>query len=84
MEVRGFEPRSAEFFVSNSPSAAAAWLSAREIAAAIFPLVYPGSAWLGGSGTLRGHPALAAPLPDGAGTHQTGRATYRSSSLCHL
>ena len=35
MEVRGVEPRSAKFFVSNSPSAAADELSAREITAAI-------------------------------------------------
>ena len=32
----------------------------------------------------RGHPASATPLADGAGTHQTGRATYLSGSQRHL
>ena len=50
MEVRGVEPRSAEFFVSNSPSAAAGWLSARRITAAFSYRAHPGLAWPGGPG----------------------------------
>ena len=50
VEVRGVEPRSAEFSVSNSPSAAAGWLSARRITAAISVRTHPESAWPGGPG----------------------------------
>ena len=44
VEVRGVEPRSAKFSVSNSPSAAAGGLSARRITAAISVQAHPESA----------------------------------------
>lgn len=84
MEVRGVEPRSAEFFVSNSPSAAAGWLSAGETTAAVSHR--PIRDWLGPAvpESRRGHPALATPLSGGAGTRRRGRATYLSGSQRHL
>lgn len=84
VEVRGVEPRSAEFFVSNSPSAAAGWLSAGEITAAVSRR--PFRDWLGPAvpESRRGHPALATPLSGGAGTRRRGRATYLSGSQRHL
>ncbi len=50
MEVRGVEPRSAEFFVSNSPSAATGWLSAGGITAAVSHRPIRSGAWPGGPG----------------------------------
>lgn len=54
VEVRGVEPRSAEFSVSNSPSAAAVWLSARRITAAFSVRAHPESPWPGGPGNPPG------------------------------
>ena len=50
VEVRGVEPRSAEFFVSNSPSAATGWLSAGGITAAVSHRPIRNGAWPGGPG----------------------------------
>lgn len=84
VEVRGVEPRSAEFFVSNSPSAATDWLSAGEITAAVSRR--PIRDWLGPAvpESRQGHPALATPLSGGAGTLRRGRATYLSGGQRHL
>ena len=84
VEVRGVEPRSAEFSVSNSPSAAAGWVSARGSRQPF--RIEPIRVGLGPAipEVRRGHPALATPWNSGAGTHRTGRATYRSGSQRHL
>ena len=77
VEVRGVEPRSAEFFVSNSPSAAAGGLSARRITAAVSSRAHPESTWPGGPGDPSGASRISDAL-DRRGGNPPERTGYLS------